>query len=1048
MKKILQGFLWVLLMIGSHAYAQTRTVTGTVTSKDDGLPLPGVTVRATGTTISTQTNGQGKFSLSVPTTARALDFVYIGYATLTGSIDANNTVNVSLSADTKQLNEVIVTAAGLASSRRSQGVNITTVKAEQLTQAKSTTIAGGLLGKVPGLQINGTTGGTNPNFRIVLRGARSLLGTNEALIVLDNVIVPNAVLNNLNPEDVEDVQVLNGASAAALYGSDASNGALVVRTKKGKKGQIEVKAQQTISVENVAFYPKLQNQFGSGSDNDLQLYLGYENQQYGPAFDGVTRQLGLPVLSATGPVQQVPYSATNAKNDFWDTGLTSQSDLSLSSGDDKGTLFMSGQYVNTRSVMPKDKFNRGNFRVGGTRNWTDKLSSQFSVGYTQNRYDQTTQTAGIYGQVLATPAQAPLTSYQDWQNDPFANPNGYYNAYLQNPYWTIDNYREKIRNDYLTGSADLKFSPVKWMDLTYRLGFSTRNVSSKSYSDKFAFSDYAKSQPETAGTYKRVDIVGGVTDASSYNTRITNEIQASFRKQVSDFNFNLVVIGNMRQDRSKALDASVSGLVQPGLFNLGNSTNPPTAGEANYLYRQQAISGLLTIKYKDYLTVNASGRNDWDSRLIKDNRSFFYPAINAAFILTDAVDFFKSVKQLDYIKLRGGYAKVGLVNTGATGFGAYQLQSTFSQGSGFPYNGLGGLTLDNRTVSNNLTPEFTKGYEVGIDAGLYSNRIVANVTYYDNTTTNQTVTAPISNTTGYTTFLVNGGKTSGKGLETNLSLTPVRTKDFELTVGANYSHYNNKTIELYAGLPNIAIASYTGGAGAYAIAGQPLPVIQARQYVRDPQGRIIVNSATGYPSGTSTTGLFGSSAPTDIIGLTLNANYKGLNLSAVGEYRGGYNVYNSVSTGFDFYGSGLNTVAYNRQRFVIPNSSYLNAQGQYVANTNITVRDGGAAYWTIAGPRTAIDENYVTNGAFWKIREITLSYTIPQSLLSKSKFIRSAKISAQGRNLFIFLPKSAVYTDPEYSAGDGTGTGNGVGLNSTNTPPPSRYFGGTLSLTF
>ncbi|RBQ05866.1 SusC/RagA family TonB-linked outer membrane protein [Pedobacter miscanthi] len=1033
------------MFVAVTAMAQERTITGTVTSSDDKLPIPGVSVRVKGTQTGTVTDASGKYSVKVTANSTTLEFTYVGYVaiskTITGSV-----LNVALVGDAQSLNEVIVTAGGLTNSRKSIGTVTTTVKADQLIAGKPTNIASGLLGKVAGLQINTTSGGTNPNYRVILRGQRSLTGNNEALIVLDNVIVPNSVLGNLNPEDVADVTTLNGASGAALYGSDASNGALIITTKKGKAGKLEIKAQQTLTVEQVAFFPKLQEQFGGGSDNDLKIYLGYENQQYGPAFDGVPRPIGLPL--ADGTVKTSPYQWGNDKYDFWDNGLTSQSDLSISSGDDKGTLFISGQYVDARGTLPKDKFNKANVRFNGTRNLLKNLSTSFAISYAQNRYDQTTST-GFYDQMLQSPGNLPITSLKDWKTDPFADPSGYPNAYYTNPYFSIDNFREKVRNDYFTGSWDLKYSPAKWVDLTYRVGFNSRNNSGKSYSDIYKFNDYIKTRPEV-GAYKKTDIVGGVTDNSLYTSRIVNEFQAAFKQKVSDFDFNLVLAAYLRQDRTKSLDASVSGLVQPGLFNLSNSTNTPTANESNYLARQQAVYAVLNVAFKNYLFLNATARNDWDSRLSAANRSFFYPAANLSFVPTDAIPALKQFKELDYLKLRAGLSKVGLVNVGgsSTSLGAYRLDPVFYQNSGFPFNGIGGFTVGNSIVSPNITPEFSYSFEAGTDMAFLKERINASFTYYHTISKNQTVTASVANSSGYSTYLLNAGQTSSRGIETSLNLVPVKTANWRVTVGANYSHYNNMVDELLAGIPSINLSSTTN-AGSYGIAGQPFPVLQGRSYNRDSQGRIIVDRATGYPSGTSTLSVFGAAAPTDIFGLNFTASFKGITLSALAEYRGGYNVYNGIGpSSLDFSGAGINTVAYNRERFVIPNSSYLDpTTNTYVANTNITVKDGGPGYWSIGGPRTNIDENYITSGNFWKIREISLAYDFPASLLAKSKFIRSARISAQGRNLFIFLPKTNVYTDPEYNSNATTNSGNGVGLNGTQTPP-SRYYGATLSLTF
>lgn len=1044
MKKLVLS-LFILCAVTVASFAQERTITGAVTSSEDGLPLPGVSVKVKELpNIGAQTGNDGRYTLRVPAAAKTLVFSYLGFVTREMLIQSSS-ISVALTSDAKSLNEVIVTAGGQATSRKSLGTVTTTIKADELIAAKPTNIASGLMGKVAGLQINATGGGTNPSFRIVLRGQRSLTGNNEALIVVDNIIVPNGILGNLNPEDIEDITTLNGASGAALYGSDASNGALIIRTKKGKSGTMQIKAQQTLTVEKTAFFPELQKKFGGGSDNDLQIYLGYENQQYGPAFDGIVRPIGFPL--ADGVTQQTSaYQWGNDKYDFWDTGRTSQTDLSISSGDEKGTLYISGQYVNVNGTLPKDKFNRGNVRFNGSRNLSKNLSANFSIAYQQNRYDQTTST-GFYDQMLQSPGNLPIISLKDWKTNPFADPSGYPNAYYTNPYFSIDNFRENVRNDYLQGSADLKYSPLEWLDLNYRVGLSTRNQSGKAFSDIYNFQSYLASIP-AAGAYKKTNIVGGVTDDSFYSARISNEFFATLKKNVNDFKFNLILAAYMRQDKTKTLSASVSGLVQPGLFNLNNSTNTPTASEANYLARQQALYAVLNVGFKNYLFLNATARNDWDSRLAATNRSFFYAGANLSFVATDAIQALKSIKALDYFKIRAGYSKVGLVNLGnsATNLGAYRLDATFSQGAGFPYNGIGGFTVGNSIVSPSITPEFTYSFETGFDASFLKDRINATFTYYDTKTENQTVTTTVANTTGYTQYLLNAGTTSAKGIESALTIVPIRTAKWTLSLGGNYAHFNNMVDELFAGIPNINISGTTN-AGSYGIAGQPFPVLQGRAYNRDPQGRIIVNSATGYPSANPVLQIFGNAAPKHILGLNLNVTYKGLTLSGIGEYRGGYVVFNGLGpNSLDFSGAGANTAIYNRQRFVIPNSSYLDpATNTYVANTNITVKDGGPGYWTIAGPRTGIDENYVTSASFWKIREISLSYELPANLLSKTGFVRSARISAQGRNLFIFTPKTNIYTDPEYS--NAGSTGNGVGLNSSQTPP-SRYFGGTLSLTF
>ena len=1046
MKKLILS-LFIFLCVAASAIAQERTVTGTVTAREDNLPIPGVSVRVKEVPgAGTQTSSDGKFTLRVPAGGKTLVFSYIGYATIDQAI-GNGPMRVALTADATSLNEIVITGAGLQVSKRTLGASQTTLKGESLTQAKPTTVAAGLTGKVAGLNIQGTSGGVNPNYRVILRGMRSLTGNNEALIVVDNTIVPNAILGNLNPEDIEDVTVLNGASSAALYGSAASNGALIITTKKGRRTPgLDITVDHTTTVEKVAFFPGLQKQFGSGSDNDIQIYNPIENQQYGPAFDGVVREIGRPLED--GSIQQVPYAWTNSKNEFWETGLTNQTNFSASSGSEAGSMLVSAQYLQSTGTTPGDKYNRATARVGGTRQLNKQLDFTYSSYYAQNRYDQTTETSNIYNYLLNAPGNAPLTNYSDWRNDPFANPNGYFNAYYNNPYFMADNYRKKSRNDYFIGNAELKFKPLDWLDFTGRVGLTTRNQTSKQFSDVFVFSDYTKSIVGSS-EYKRQDILGNNTDESFYNTTIISDFIVHAQKKISDFKFDLTGLAQLRQDQYKIETAGVTGLLTPGLFNLGNSLNPPTASGKDAMYRSYGLSGKFDVAFKDYLYLTVTGRNDWVSILSPKNRSFFYPSVSLSFIPTDAFAVLKEIDQIDFIKVRGSWSKVGQVNLqNATTFGAYSLLPIFSQGSGYPYNGQGGLTVGNRMVSDDLKPEITKGYEAGIDASLFKSRVNLGITYYDLKTSNQTVETGVSRATGFEKFLVNTGQTSSKGLEASLNVTPFRNANWDISIGSTYAHFNNMVDFLSADLPSLTLGSYTGGAGSYAIPGQPFPVIQGTTHVRDDQGRIIVNPITGYPSSTAGVSVLGAAAAKDILGLNLNVKYKAFSLYANAEYRGGNYIYNSGGTTFDFSGAGINTADYNRERFVIPNSSYLDpATNTYVPNTNITVRDGGPGYWSIAGPRTGIAENYVTSAAFWKIREISLAWNVPTTLLSNTKVIKGARISVQGRNLFVFLPEGNVYTDPEYSAGDALNSGNAIGLTSLGQTPPSRYFGATLSLT-
>ena len=1041
-QKLLSMFLLFAMLVGV-AYAQNRQIRGKVTSSTDGSAIAGASVLLKGTNQGTQTDGDGNYLITASSGA-TLEFRFIGFESQTVQVGSQSIYNVTLINNENTLDEVVVTGAGLTASKRALGAAQTTIKSEDLQKGRPTNVVTGLTGKVAGLTVQGVGSGVNPNYRVMLRGMRSLTGNNEALIVIDNVISPSSMLSNLNADDVEDITVLNGANAAALYGSQASNGALVIKTKRGPTSSgMEVVLDHTTNFEEVVFLPKVQQRFGSGADAHIQVYTPYENQQYGPAFDGSMLQIGKPLED--GSIQTVPFSWSGDKDKFWQTGITNMTNLSVGNRTEASSFRFSGQYLRSTGTVPFDKYNRATARVNGQRKLNDQFEVLYNAYYAQNRYNQTSVNGGIYDAVLQSPGQIPILNYKDWKNDPFSDPSGYYNAYYQNPYFLAENNRQHTRNDYFSGVVELNFRPLTWLDFMGRVGMTTQNASYKNTTGVYKFSDYAKPQ----GSYKGTDILGGVTDGFSYNTRIVSDFVGHAGKTYGDFKVDFTALFQYVQNQYSGMSAGVSGLVVPEIYNLGNSLNNPSASQASYMSRLFGLTGKLDVAYKNYLFLTVTGRNDWVSILDPANRSFFYPSASLSFVASDAIDALKDWEPLNYLKLRGSWSKVGQVNLGSsTNFGAYSLLPTFSQGSGYPHNGVGGHTISNRVVQAGLKPEMTRTIEFGIESAWWNSRILADITYFNNRTTDNTVPTGISWATGYSSYLVNAGTTTGKGIESRLNVIPVRTEDWELSLGGNFTYIDNRVESISSDLDILNLGAYASGAGSYAVAGEKFPIIMGKGYKRDDQGRIIVDRITGYPSATESNINFGPALPTHTLGLNFTVSYKDLSFYTSAEYRTGNYIYNAGAGSFDFSGSGINTVAYDRERFIIPNSSYWDeATNSYVANTSVTVYDGGANYWSMANPRTGIHETYVTSAAFWKIREMSLSYNLPKSLLAGQKVLKAAKISAQGRNLFLWTPKTNVYTDPEYSDGNGNSNGNAIGLTNLNQTPPSRYIGFTLSLT-
>src|SRR5258706_2852428 len=1044
-------------------WAQDRVVTGRVTSNEDGSALPGVNVVLKGTTNGTVTDADGRYSISVSSSGGVLVFSFIGLKSEEIQVGERTVVDLKLEQEVTQLSEIVVTGAGgLQARERELGTANTVINSDVLSAGRAVNMIAGLQGKIPGANISATSSGVNPNYRFILRGMRSMTGSNEALIVLDGVIVPNDVMSNINMNDVESINVLRGAGAAALYGSQASNGAVIITTKKGKKGKLDIAASQSVQYQQVAFYPKFQTKFGSGGSgygvnpDGTGSYSQYENQSYGPAFDGSDRPLGPPQES--GYQDHTSYSYKHGHEKFWDIGQTNQTNISFSSGDDKSTLFVSGQYVTVTGTTPGDKFTRGNLRINGTRKITDIVNLSYAVGYAPNSYDISSATGSIYSNMLNMPSNVDITSYKDWQNTTpgvasIGNPNNFYNPLYQNPYFTAANYREKDKNNFLTGNIELKVSPVKGLDLIARQGISNREYFQKSTVGAFKYTDYAKKTPLSSKT----NIPASDSEITMWSVQSITDSVAQYNKSVSDLHFQVTGGLQLIEHQAKYTILGVSGLQVPGLFNISTGLGTPNFGQADIKTHLIGLYGKATVSFKDWLFVTGTGRNDWDSRLDASNRSFFYPSAEASAVLTDAVPSLKG-NLLTYLKVRGGISKTGQVNLAQTfnlgnvqfsDFGAYALNTTYNPNAqGFPYGSLAGYSINSKLVARGLKPELTKQYELGVDANFWNDRIVASVTYFHSETSNQTISTGTSWASGFSSLLTNVGVTQSQGIETSLKVTAFKTQDWNVTVGGNYTYLDNSVLSITPLVPSITLAT-SGNAASQVFAGKAFPVITGYDYVRDPQGHVVVNSSTGLPTQTSDIKVLGNATPKHVLGMNAAASYKNFSFSILFEYRGGYSVYNGVGPELDWSGTSYRTALYNRQSFVYPNSVIQNTDGSYSPNNSVAIINGNGnnGFWS-DGINRQVTSNYVTSGNFLKLREISFGYNLTPLLASiGGKFIKGGDISIQGRNLFLWMAKDNYYTDPEYSLASGNGR-NGTGLNDLGTTPPVRYYGATLNLKF
>ena len=1091
MKKLLLVSLCFLMLCVTQVFAQNRTVTGTVTAKEDGLPIPGATVKVKGSNVGTQTNTAGKFTVSVPSGA-TLVVSFVGYTTQQISVGSNATVNVSLAASSASLGEVVITTSlGIKHSERELGYATASISPKELTQTNVTNIANGLTAKVAGLAVYSLDNGIDPNIQVQLRGNRSLEGNNNALIVLDGVPIPNGSLSAINPNDIADVTILKGAGSAALYGSEASNGAILITTKRGtSSGKPVITYGNSVQAEKVSFYPKLQTTYGPYGGEQVPTgyldpitgysrYVPYENQQYGPAYDGSIVPLGAPLDSLNGTQITVPYKAypTSPIKAFFKTGITEQNDISIQQGDDKNSFFLSAQNVIRTTVVPMDKSTKNAFSARGHRTF-GKFSVDYSVGYTRTNFStyinndteynlngntfsvpgSFVTSAGandLYASILQLPAFLNIKAYQDPNSD-IANASNYYDAYAINPYWIINNSRRNVQRDQLLSTVKLNLAATEWLDASYRISNNYGIDQERLTKAEVDFTPYALSDPLGAGNTASGfsgtgKAPGSVYDYTQYGDGTNNAPGGYARTQgdalldfhhtfLKDFKVNLLLGNSIWEEHQKELFSGNNNLLINGFYNINSAGGTVTSAESEYTIRQISYYGDFTINYKNFLTLDGTFRNEHDSRLSAAERSFNYPSGKISFIPTDIIPALKDNKILNYAKLYGSLSRVGNID-----ISPYQINNVFNVGTGFPYGTLGGYQLNEREYSPTLKPELTTELELGAELQFFSSRLDVNFTYYNQHDRNQTVPIAISAATGYTTSLTNIGETQSQGEEIQVSgdiLTQAQNK-VGVRIGGNLSINNSKVISLQPG--SKPGDSFSLGNDQYAVVGKPFPMLEGTDFVRSPSGQVVVDPTTGYPS-TDNTKLvqFGRTTPKYNLGVNAAVSYKFITLSGVAEYRGGDVILNNIGSTLTFSGASFESAEAGRQSFIYPNSVIQTSPGVYSKNTNVNVQNGNYGFWQ-GSAYTATQSPFVTSGAFWKIREISLAFNLNQ-FVNKTGFIKGATFALTGRNLWMFLPKSNMFTDPEFS--NATPNSNTRGVNDDGQLPGTRIFGGDLKVTF
>ncbi len=1016
----LSAFYFIIgMLISTSITAQHRSVKGRIVDQETGQVLQGASILVKQKNVSTVANGEGEFTISAET-GDVLLVSYVGYGNSEFVINENvaQTIQITLMATGAQLSNLVVTGAlGIRRAARELGGGAQVVSNESINQGKTVNPIFGLSSKVAGLRINMYDSKVDPAVQVALRGTRSLSRTagidgrnpNAPIYVVDGVSIPD--INRLNPNDIESITVLKGANAAALYGSEGVNGAIMITTKSGKKGRGVVTFSNTIMFSKVFALPPAQTRYGQGTEG---IYDPIQWQSWGPEFDGTMKDFGTPLPNGTQP--QLLYAAGSGDNrkDLFQTGITNQTDVSFSGSNENSTYFLSVQHVAANGIIPKDKNNRTGIRLNSSRKF-GKLNTSYNINYIYNKKNTTPDGPWITAYQL--PANFDYNSMKDWEDpNSVGNPLNFFTDAQKNPFFQIDNYRDASTQQTLNGKLQFDYEFNSWFSALYRLGYYSVSDETRSTVGKF----------QAPGSR---NVNGSVSDGNNNYRRLVSDLILSFNKQFGKLSTRLLAGQNLRSDYRKQTSIGSNNLLYPEVFNPGSRTGELNGSATITQQRSAAVYGELTTGYDNFLFVTLTGRNDWVSVLSRENRSFFYPGVSTSFVFTDAFESLKGSHLLSFGKVFASWNKTGNVT-----LAPYQLNNTYSQINGFPFGNTVGFVPSTTNPNPNIEPEFVSSYEAGVQLSFLRNRLHFEGSYIYSNSQGQIFNATTSSATGYSSARVNAGRVANNIVELSVNGDIIKKKSLKWNVGFNYTHTNNQVKELYAGLQSI-----NNFRQSYAVIGQALPSLMVSDYKRDDQGRVVVDKTTGDPLIASEQRYLGTLVPPYLMGLNTLFQYKGISVGMQFDWRMGGWLYSEIVPRMYAAGTDPRTAQYDRQPFVWPHSVIETEPGKYVENTGLKTSGGGAAFWSKQGE---VQINTAAKSDFIKLRELNIHYSIPMAWLGNQRAVSMVDIGFVANNLFLIRHKDNVYGDPEYLYN------NTDGYLSFRQVPPYRSMGVTVNVTF
>lgn len=1091
---ILLAFLFMLGV--NFAHAQTRTISGKVTSFDDGGGIPGVTVLVKGTQTGTVTNLDGDYTLNVDPVNNVLVFQFVGMKSVEILIDQQTIINVVMEQDVHMMDEVVVTALGISREKKSLGYSVQKVEGAELNSVKRDNFINSLSGRAAGVQIRASNnmGGSS---NVLIRGSSSLTQNNQALFVVDGVPINNSNTNNtgqttgrngydygdaasdINPNDIASMEILKGAAATALYGSRAANGVIIITTKKGKKASsgsskaygVTISSNITTGIMDKSTFPAYQKSYGAGygpyygdspyagfehfadlnNDGEIDYTVPtYEDASFGQKFDPNFMLYQYDAYDPASPnyMKKTPWTAgANGPDYFIQTPVSLTNSVEVAGGTEKGTFRLSYTNFDQKGNLPNSELKRDNFLFNGSyevvKNVTVTASANYiatngkgrnSTGYSDNILSSMRQWSQIN-----VDYKMQETLYDLTHRNVTWNPNGVYvdddgvtqvdlaPAYWDNPYWVRNQNYETDSRSRIIGYLQADWKIAEHLSLMGRAAIDT-------YED---LQEERKAVGSGSGEFgvDRPDVTSGY---SRFNRNFTETnldmILRYYNHLGEDFNLNVLVGTNIRRSKVDQVYMSTDGgLIVPGLYSLGNSVNSMRNPEE--LLTEIGVNGIFasaSVGYRNFLFLDATIRRDQSSTLPTDDNDYYYPSVSGSWLFSNNLN----MDWLQLGKLRLGYAQVG--NDAPWG----SIKDTYTQNTTFGGTAL--FSLPSTKNNNKLKSELSTSIEAGIELVTLNKRLGIDVSLYKTNTTNQIMPVAVSYATGYSSKYVNAGEVENKGIEIMLFGTPIQKSDFRWDVSVNWATNKNEVISLDEGIDNLQIAALQGGVSINARVGEPYGTIQGTDYVYTNGQKTVGSNGYYLKSGTSDK-IIGNVNPDWNAGISNKFFYKNWSASFLIDWQQGGSIFS-----LDMY-YGLATGLYEETEFTndlgnpvrnsISDGGGLILEGVLEDGTINTIRVSGEDY-RVFGYSKNPNAAFVYDANYIKLREVVLSYSLPQKFMAKANWIQNATVSVVGSNLWI-IQKSLPHADPEASQSSGNIQGWQSGV-----MPTMRNIGVTVNLQF